>query len=459
MSQNEETRRSGSGRRSGRGGGKGRSGGGAGAGGGGGGGGGGDGGAPGGAARRGNRRRRGRRRGGAPGSGGGGGGRNGAPAGIPQYDPEDLLPAEGIFDLMREGYGFLRNAGKNFVECEDDIYVPVTVVRDSGLREGSLVVGKMAPPKRQGQKPALVEVESADGLELDAYKARTAFRNLTVIDPNEWFRLESKDDDDLTLRVIDLVAPIGKGQRTLIVAPPRTGKTVMLQKIGQALIANNPGIHLMVLLVNERPEEVTEFRRSIDGEVYSSSLDELSDRHVKVASMVHARAQRLVEEGEEVVILLDSLTRLARAHNLESGHSGRILSGGMDSRALEKPKAIFGAARKVEHGGSLTIIATALVDTGSRMDQVIFEEFKGTGNSEIVLSRDLADRRVFPAIDIPTSGTRKEEKLIPPEDLERIWMLRRVLTRMNPAEAMELMCEKLKQTKNNKEFLDRFRVQ
>jgi transcription termination factor Rho len=339
------------------------------------------------------------------------------------------------------------------------VFVPVSLIRKNALMSGSLVIGSMAPSKRAGQKPALAEIATVDGAELEVYRRRTPFRDLTVIDPNEWFRLEGPENDDMTLRVIDLVSPIGKGQRTLIVAPPRTGKTVMLQRVGQAIKKNFPDVHLMVLLINERPEEVTEFKRSIDGEVISSSLDELSDRHVKVAHMVHARAQRMVEEGRDVVVLLDSLTRLARAHNLEIEHSGRIMSGGVDSRALEKPKAIFGAARKVEDGGSLTIIATALIDTGSRMDQVIFEEFKGTGNSEIVLSRDLADRRIFPAIDITLSGTRKEEKLIPADDLEKVWMLRRVLSKMKPVEAMELLVDRLGQTKSNQDFLERFRVQ
>ncbi len=402
-----------------------------------------------------NRRRR--RRGGS-GGGGGGGNKNNQNQGMPKYNPEDLVPAEGVIDIMREGYGFLRSAKRNFLESPDDIFVPVGVVRRANLAAGSMVVGKMAPATRSGQKPALVEIETVDGAEAEAYQNRTPFRDLTVIDPNEWFRLESEDNDDMTLRVIDLVSPIGMGQRTLIVAPPRTGKTVILQKLGQAIKKNNPEVHLMVLLINERPEEVTEFRRSLDGEIIASSLDELSDRHVKVATMVHARAQRMVEEGRDVVVLLDSLTRLARAHNMEIEHSGRIMSGGVDSRALEKPKAIFGAARKVEDGGSLTIIATALIDTGSRMDQVIFEEFKGTGNSEIVLSRDLADRRIFPAIDILLSGTRKEEKLIPPDDLEKVWMLRRVLSKMKEVEAMELLVDRLGQTKSNADFLERFRV-
>jgi transcription termination factor Rho len=393
-------------------------------------------------------RRRGRRRGGPEGN----------TQDVPKYDPADLCPADGILDVMREGYGFLRCAEKNFLESPEDIFVPVSLIRKNSLLAGSRIIGKMAPPKRTGQKPALAEVETVDGAEPDAYSARVPFRDLTVIDPNEWFRLEREDNDDMTLRVIDLVSPIGKGQRTLIVAPPRTGKTIILQRVGQAIKRNFPEVHLMVLLINERPEEVTEFRRSIDGEVIASSLDELSDRHVKVATMVHARAQRMVEEGRNVVILLDSLTRLARAHNLEIEHSGRIMSGGVDSRALERPKAIFGAARKVEHGGSLTIIATALIDTGSRMDQVIFEEFKGTGNSEIVLSRDLADIRIYPAIDIALSGTRKEEKLIPPDDLEKVWMLRRVLSKMKPVEAMELLIDRLGQTKSNADFLERFRV-
>jgi transcription termination factor Rho len=303
----------------------------------------------------------------------------------------------------------------------------------------------------------MTSIDTIEGGSPEASKKRTPFKNLTTIDPTEWLRLEGEGTTDPLLRVIDMLIPIGKGQRCLIVAPPRTGKTIMLQRIGQAINRNYPEMKVFVLLINERPEEVTELRRSVEGEVIASSLDELAPQHVGVAEMTLARARRCVEMGQDAIILADSLTRMARAYNMEIEHSGRTLSGGVDSRALERPKTHFGAARKVEGGGSLTIIASALVDTGSRMDQVIFEEFKGTGNSEIVLSRDLADQRIFPAIDINASGTRKEEKLLPPDLLQRVWTLRRVLSKMRPEEAMELLIQKLMQTETNQEFLDRFR--
>jgi transcription termination factor Rho len=368
-----------------------------------------------------------------------------------------MKPTEGVLEVIPEGYGFLRTARHNFLASAEDIYVPAGLLRRTGITQGSLIKGMVAPPRKPGQRPSLHTVEKVDGQDLETYRRRVPFKHLTTIDPTEWLRLEG-DGSDPTLRVIDLLCPIGKGQRCLIVSPPRAGKTVMLQKIGNAVNENYPEMHVFVLLINERPEEVTEMRRSIRGDVISSSLDELAPQHIKVAEMTLARAQRLVESGEDVLVLVDSLTRMARAYNMEIQSSGRTLSGGVDSRALEKPKAHFGAARKVENGGSLTIVATALVDTGSRMDQVIFEEFKGTGNCEIVLTRDLADRRIWPAIDVSKSGTRKEEKLLPPDFLQSSWVLRRVLSKMKPVEGMELLVKKLEITKNNDAFLGAFKM-
>jgi len=366
-----------------------------------------------------------------------------------------MKDTEGVLEIIPEGYGFLRSSKQNFLASPDDIYVPAGLIRRNDLLTGTLVNGKVAPPRKPGQRPSLAILTTADGLEPAAYRQLPPFKQLTTIDPTEWLRLEGESGDP-TLRVIDLLCPIGKGQRCLIVAPPRTGKTVMLQRIGNAVNENYPDIKVFVLLINERPEEVTEMRRSIRGEVISSSLDELAPQHIKITEMTLARAQRLVEAGEDVLVLVDSLTRMARAYNMEIESSGRTLSGGVDSRALEKPKVHFGAARKVEDGGSLTIVATALIDTGSRMDQVIFEEFKGTGNCEIVLDRDLADRRTWPAIDVGKSGTRKEEKLLPPDVLEGSWLLRRVLSKMNPVEGMELLVKKLELTKSNAKFLAAF---
>jgi transcription termination factor Rho len=358
---------------------------------------------------------------------------------------------------MHEGYGFLRTLNHCYLPHPADVYVPANLMRQFSIEQGTMIKGGVAPPRRPGQRPALVNIETVEGGKPELYVNRVPFKNLVTIDPTEWLRLEGPGTTDPLLRVIDLLIPIGKGQRCLIVAPPRTGKTIMLQRIGQSINRNYPEMKVFVLLINERPEEVTELRRTIQGEIIASSLDELAPQHVGVAEMTLSRAKRCVEMGQDVVVLADSLTRMARAYNMEIEHSGRTLSGGVDSRALERPKAHFGAARKIEGGGSITIIATALVDTGSRMDQIIFEEFKGTGNSEIVLSRELADRRIFPAIDISTSGTRKEEKLLPAEILQRTWILRRVLTKMKPEEAMELLVQKLMQTKTNQEFLDRFR--
>ncbi|MCU0724584.1 MAG: transcription termination factor Rho [Planctomycetes bacterium] len=375
----------------------------------------------------------------------------------PPANVDSLAETQGVLEIAHEGYGFLRQAKRNYIVHPDDIFVPAGLLRRANLRQGSLIRGKVAPPRKPGQRPALATVEAADERDLETYGNQVPFKNLTTIDPTEWLRLETKKSDP-TLRVIDLLTPIGWGQRCLIVAPPRTGKTVMLQKIGNAVNENYPEMKVFVLLINERPEEVTEMRRSIRGEIIASSLDELAPQHIQISEMTLARAQRLVEAGEDVLVLVDSLTRMARAYNMEIEGSGRTLSGGVDSRALERPKAHFGAARKVENGGSLTIVATALVDTGSRMDQVIFEEFKGTGNSEIVLSRELADRRIWPAIDVSKSGTRKEEKILPPEILKSSWILRRVLTKMKPVEGMELLVKKLEITANNAAFLAAFKV-
>jgi transcription termination factor Rho len=422
---------------------------------------------------RGRRRRRGRGRrgppGGVPGGNQGGhpgGNQGGGPrpqGGFPAFGPgpgETLVAdttSEGAVDIVREGYGFLRTLKHCYLAHPSDVYVPANLLRQYAIEQGTFVKGGVSSPRRPGQRPALVNIETIEGGPPEKYVNRTPFKSLTTIDPTEWLRLEGPGTNDPLLRVIDLLIPIGKGQRCLIVAPPRTGKTIMLQRIGQSINRNYPEMKIFVLLINERPEEVTELRRTIQGEIIASSLDELAPQHVGVAEMALARAKRCVEMGQDVVVLADSLTRMARAYNMEIEHSGRTMSGGVDSRALERPKTHFGAARKVEGGGSITIIATALVDTGSRMDQIIFEEFKGTGNSEIVLSRELADRRIFPAIDISTSGTRKEEKLLPPDILQRTWILRRVLTKMKPEEAMELLVQKLMQTKTNQEFLDRFK--
>jgi len=359
-----------------------------------------------------------------------------------------------VIEILSEGYGFLRTSAKNYLPGPDDVYVPNALIRRLGVRPGNRIEGKMSPPRREGQKPMLSSVATIEGMSPEEYRAVRRFPNLISLDPDERFVLET-EDADISMRIMDLFTPIGKGQRGLIVAPPRTGKTILLQKIANSITTNNPEVHLFVLLINERPEEVTDMRRTIRGEVVSSSLDDVSENHVKVAEVVHERAKRLVELGKDVVILLDSLTRLGRAFNMEISSSGRTLSGGLDARSLEKPKQIFGSARKVEGGGSLTIIATALIETGSRMDQVIFEEFKGTGNMEIVLSRDLANRRIFPAIDINASGTRKEEKLLRPDELRMVWMLRKVLNKLKPFEASELLVEKMSKTGSNAEF---FRV-
>jgi transcription termination factor Rho len=377
----------------------------------------------------------------------------------PEYQPGGEVPptCDGVAEVMADGYAFLRKLSANMLAQHDDVWIPAPLVRQYNIQTGSRIVGTVMPPQRPGQRPSVGQIETIDDAHPDEYKMRVPFKHLTTIDPERWMRLEG-DGKEMTTRVIDLLAPIGFGQRYLIVAPPRTGKTVVLQKIGDALNTQYPDVHVMVLLINERPEEVTDIRRNIKGDVIASSLDDLAPSHVAVAEMTFARAQRLVEQGAHVVLLCDSLTRMARAYNMEIGSSQRTLSGGLDSRAMEHPKRHFGSARNCEGGGSLTVIATALIDTGSRMDQVIFEEFKGTGNAELVLSRALADLRIFPAMDISKSGTRKEEKIIPADILQQTWTLRRVLNKLKPVEAMELLVDKLQATKNNKAFLEHFKI-
>jgi len=369
-----------------------------------------------------------------------------------QAKESGLIYDEGVLEILPDGFGFLRSPNYNYLPGPDDIYISPSQIKKFGLRKGDTVAGYVRPPKEQERFFALLQVKSVNGSDLEVLKDRSLFDNLTPLYPEKHITLETKKDE-LTGRVIDLVSPLGKGQRALINAAPRTGKTVILQRIANAITTNHPEIVLLVLLIDERPEEVTDMQRSVKGEVVSSTFDEPADRHVQVAEMVIEKAKRLVEYGKDVVILLDSITRLARAYNTITPSSGRVLSGGLDSNALQRPKRFFGAARNIEEGGSLTIIATALVETGSRMDDVIFEEFKGTGNAEVYLDRKLADKRTFPAIDITRTGTRKEELLLTPEELNKVWILRKVLTTLSPIEAMELLLEKLSATKSNKDFL------
>jgi len=363
---------------------------------------------------------------------------------------------EGVLEIHRDGYGFLRSPSYNYLQSPEDIYVSPSQIKKFNLRTGDTVRGLVRPPKNAGANEryyALLQVVSVNGrTDLDNIRERPLFDNLTPLYPQERFVLET-DRRELPTRVLDMIAPIGKGQRALINAAPRTGKTILLQKIANAISANHPEAVLIVLLIDERPEEVTDMERSVKGEVISSTFDEQPERHIQVAEMVLEKAKRLAEDKKDVVILLDSITRLARAYNAATPSSGRVLSGGLDANALQKPKRFFGTARKIEEGGSITIIATALVETGSRMDDVIFEEFKGTGNMEVYLDRKLADRRIFPAIDINRSGTRKEELLLPEDELNKIWVMRKFLSQMSPQEAMELLLEKLSTTKSNKEFL------
>ena len=368
-----------------------------------------------------------------------------------QTEQSGFIFSEGVLEVLPDGFGFLRAPDYNYLPGPDDIYVSPSQIRKFDLQTGDTVSGQIRPPKEGERYFALIKVEAVNFEAPDQAREKLFFENLTPLYPQERIVLETPDS--LSARVMDLWTPIGKGQRGLIVAPPRTGKTMLLQAIAQSVAKNHPEIYLMVLLIDERPEEVTDMQRSVDGEVISSTFDEPAQRHVQVAEMVIEKAKRLVEHRKDVLILLDSITRLARAYNTVIPASGKILSGGLDSNALQKPKRFFGAARNIEEGGSLTIMATALVDTGSRMDDIIFEEFKGTGNMEIHLDRKLTDKRVFPSIDLQKSGTRKEELLIPKEDLNRIWVLRKVLQPLSTVEAMELLLDKMSKTKTNAEFL------
>src|SRR5213083_2236540 len=369
-----------------------------------------------------------------------------------QTEKSGLIFSEGVLETLPDGFGFLRAPEYNYLPGPDDIYVSPSQIRKFDLRTGDTVSGQIRPPKEGERYFALIKVEAINFESPDQAREKVFFDNLTPLYPDEMLKMEVTQEN-LSARVIDLVTPLGKGQRGLIVAPPRTGKTMLLQTIANSITQNHPEVTLIVLLIDERPEEVTDMQRSVQGEVISSTFDEPAQRHVQVAEMVIEKAKRLVEHKKDVVILLDSITRLARAYNTIVPPSGKILSGGVDSNALQRPKRFFGAARNIEEGGSLTIIATALIDTGSRMDDVIFEEFKGTGNMELHLDRKLVDRRVFPAIDIQKSGTRKEELLIAREDLNRIWVLRKVLNPLSQVEAMELLLDKMGKTKSNSEFL------
>ena len=369
-----------------------------------------------------------------------------------QTEKSGLIFSEGVLETLPDGFGFLRAPEYNYLPGPDDIYVSPSQIRKFDLRTGDTVSGQIRPPKEGERYFALIKVEAINFEQPEHSREKVFFDNLTPLYPDEQLKMETTPDK-VSARVIDLVTPIGKGQRALIVAPPRTGKTMLLQTIANSITENHPETTLIVLLIDERPEEVTDMQRSVRGEVISSTFDEPPTRHVQVADMVIEKAKRLVEHKRDVVILLDSITRLARAHNAVVPPSGKILSGGIDSNALQRPKRFFGAARNIEEGGSLTIIATALIDTGSRMDDVIFEEFKGTGNSEIHLDRRLSDKRLFPSIDLQRSGTRKEELLLSPEDLNRVWVMRRVLNPLSPVEQMEVVLERLAKTKSNSEFL------
>jgi transcription termination factor Rho len=369
-----------------------------------------------------------------------------------QTEKSGLIFSEGVLETLPDGFGFLRAPEYNYLPGPDDIYVSPSQIRKFDLRTGDTVSGQIRPPKEGERYFALIKVEAINFESPDQAREKVFFDNLTPLYPEEMLKMETTQEN-LSARVIDLVTPLGKGQRGLIVAPPRTGKTMLLQTIANSVTQNHPEVTLIVLLIDERPEEVTDMQRSVNGEVISSTFDEPPTRHVQVADMVIEKAKRLVEHKRDVVILLDSITRLARAHNAVVPPSGKILSGGIDSNALQRPKRFFGAARNIEEGGSLTIIATALIDTGSRMDDVIFEEFKGTGNSEIHLDRRLSDKRLFPAIDLQRSGTRKEELLLSKEDLARIWVMRRVLNPLSPVEQMEVVLERLEKAKSNAEFL------
>ena len=370
-----------------------------------------------------------------------------------RIEKDGLMFGQGVLEILPDGFGFLRAPSYNYLPGPDDIYVSPSQIRKFDMQTGDTISGQIRPPKDGERYFALLKVEAINFEDPDKTKDKILFDNLTPLYPEERLRLETEANTNYSSRIMDLMTPIGKGQRGLIVAPPRTGKTMLLQAIANSISANYPEVILIVLLIDERPEEVTDMQRSVKGEVISSTFDEPAQRHVQVAEMVSEKAKRLVEHKKDVVILLDSITRLARAYNAIVPPSGKVLSGGVDSNALQRPKRFFGAARNLEEGGSLTIMATALIDTGSRMDDVIFEEFKGTGNMEIVLDRRLADKRVFPSIEINRSGTRKEELLMDQEELQRVWLLRKVLLPMGIIDTMELLLEKLKETKNNQDFL------
>ena len=371
-----------------------------------------------------------------------------------QTEKNGLIYGEGVLETLPDGFGFLRSPDFNYLPGPDDIYVSPSQIRRFNLRTGDTIAGQIRPPKEGERYFALLKVEAVNYEEPDLAREKILFDNLTPLYPNSRIQLEVPGENNMSMRVMDLLTPIGKGQRGLIVSPPRAGKTMVLQSIANSVTNNHKDMVLIVLLIDERPEEVTDMQRSVKGEVISSTFDEPAQRHVQVAEMVLEKAKRLIEHQRDVIILLDSITRLARAYNTVVPPSGKILSGGVDSNALHKPKRFFGAARNVEEGGSLTICATALVDTGSRMDEVIFEEFKGTGNMEIVLDRKLADRRIFPAIDINKSGTRKEELILTPHELNRVWILRKLLQPLNSIDAMEFLLDKMKGTKDNPEFLE-----
>jgi len=370
-----------------------------------------------------------------------------------QAKRKEAIYGEGVLEVLSDGYGFLRSPDYSYLPGPDDIYVSHSQIKKFHLKTGNLVSGQIRPPKDNERFFALLKVETVNGINPDESRGLVHFENLTPLYPDELIKLETKTNE-ISTRTIDMLAPIGKGQRGLIVAQPKTGKTILLQKIANAISTNDSSINLIILLIDERPEEVTDMARNVQAEVVASTFDEPATRHVQVAEMVIEKAKRSVESGEDVVILLDSITRLARAYNTVIPHSGKILSGGVDSNALHKPKRFFGAARNVEFGGSLTIISTALTDTGSRMDEVIFEEFKGTGNQELVLDRDLSDKRIYPSINVNRSSTRKEEQLIGKKDLSRIWLLRKLLNDMTNVEGMEFLIDKLNRTKHNREFLD-----
>ncbi len=370
-----------------------------------------------------------------------------------QTAKDGLTFSKGVLEVLPDGYGFLRSSDYNYLPSPDDIYVSPSQIKKFSLRTGDFVSGQVRPPKEGERFFALLRVEAVNGLAPENIRERTLFDNLTPVYPTKKLILESAPGE-YAMRIMDMLSPIGKGQRGLIVSPPKSGKTILLQKIANSITRNHPEVKLIILLIDERPEEVTDMERSVKAEVISSTFDEPAERHVQVADMVIEKAKRLVEANEDVIILLDSITRLARAHNIVVPHSGRILSGGVDSNALHKPKRFFGAARNTEDGGSLTIIATALIDTGSRMDDVIFEEFKGTGNMELVLNRDLSDRRIFPAMDVNRTGTRREDLLLKEDDLAKIYILRKIISDFDPVEAMEFLLDKMRGTKTNKDFLN-----